>query len=147
VRSNQSLWSFDVTASWKPDPVFVERFARRREVFIASLTGATASLPAVKCRPINGAFSFGWTFEQGHTGHPLQEEGGIDFALNYLRHMINQGLDAAYAVSLANDGTVYLQAWESTSPDQQQPWPDDPEIVLAAVWHPMTVSRPSVEAP
>ncbi len=131
--------------SWKPDSAFLERFAGRRELFIAGLTGATARLPSVACKPVDDAFTFGWTFEQGHTGHPLEEEGGIEFALNYLRHMIDQGFRVAYAVSLADGGTVHLQAWES--PHEQKPWPDDPEIVITSLWHPMTVSRPSGEAP
>lgn len=134
-----------MTASWKPDPAFVEHFARRRELFIAGLTGATGSLPSVTCKPVDDDFTFGWTFEQGHTGHPLQEEGGIEFALNYLRHMIDQGFCAAYAVSLANEGTVHLQAWEA--PHEQKPWPEDPEIVVTSLWHPMTVSRRPGEAP
>src|SRR5687768_842233 len=120
-----------MAASWKPDPEFVARFARRRELFVAGLTGALAQLPTAVFRPIDRAFAFGWTFEQGDTGHPLQDQGGVDYALNYLRHMIDQGFHVAYAVSLAGDGVVHLQAWES--PQRQKPWPDDPEIVVSAV--------------
>lgn len=134
-----------MAASWKPDPAFVARFARRRELFIAGLRGAVAALPSVTCKPIDGDFAFGWTFEQGHTGHPFNGEGGIEYALSCLRHMIDQGFRVAYAVSLANGGIVHLQAWES--PHEQKPWPDDPEIVVTSVWHPMTVSRRSDEAP
>jgi hypothetical protein len=126
-----------MATSWKPDPAFVEHFARRRELFIAGLAGATASLSSVTCKPIDDDFTFGWAFEQGHTNYPLQEEGGVEFGLNYLRHMIDQGFRVAYAISLMNGGTVHLQAWES--PHHPKPWPDDPEMVVTSTWHPMTV--------
>lgn len=132
-----------MTASWKPDPEFKVRFGRRRDLYISGLTGAVATMPTVVCRPVDRAFTFGWAFEQPTSEHPHQSAGGIDFAANYLRHMIDQGFHVAYAVSLAEGGTVHLQAWEL--PDVQKPWPDDLELVFTAVWCPMSVSRRPAE--
>ncbi len=51
-----------------------DEFARRREAVVESLRSAVASSSDVVCRPCSGAFTFGWQFEQGHTGHPTQVE-------------------------------------------------------------------------
>lgn len=128
-----------MSGSWKPNPAFVELFARRRELFIAGLSGVAASLPQLVCKPIDQDFAIGWVLEQGHTGHPSTPSGDIGMGLNYLRHMINQGFVVAYAVSLSDGGTVHLQAWEL--PHDQKPWPDDPEIVFTSIWRPILVQR------
>ncbi len=126
----------------QPDAVFVQHFARRREIFLAGVAGAVASLPAAVFRPIDARFTFGRALEQGPTGHPLLEKGGLEYGLNYLRHMIDQGFDVAYAVSLAGNGIVHMQAWEDFD-EGRRAWPDDPEIVFDSTWHPMRAPRPT----
>jgi len=74
-------------------------------------------LDAVICRPLNGSFYIGWRIEQGSTEHPWKEEGELEFGLAYLRHMIDQGLSVAYAVSEAEGGLVHLKAWEKAFPE------------------------------
>jgi hypothetical protein len=133
-----------MTASWKPNPVHVARFGRRRELYVAGLTGAMGSLPEVVCKLLDGGGTFGWSFENPASDDPFKRQGGIEFAVNYLRHMIDQGFHVAYAVSLAEDGVVHLQQWER--PQVRKPWPDDTEIVFTAIWRPMRASRRSGEA-
>ena len=43
---------------WQVPPGFIERFAKRRDIFLDSLSGAVRSLDTVVCRPMNGAFYF-----------------------------------------------------------------------------------------
>jgi hypothetical protein len=117
-----------MAASWKPDPEFIARFARRRELYVDGLKGAVATLPDVLCNPDDQPGTY----------------PGVDFAVRYLTNLINEGFHVAYAVSLADGGVIHLQKWER--PGVQKPWPDDPELVFTSVWQPMRVSRRPAEA-
>ena len=105
-------------------------------MYLAGLRGIAAHLPDATYGPLNAEGAFGWMMEEGHTGHPAEPAGGLGYALNYLRHMIDQGLEVAYAVSVTDGGRVYLQNWEPgnhSDPNlSKRPWPDDPGIVFQA---------------
>ena len=100
-----------------------EEFAQAREAFLDSLRTAVASCSEVVCQPCSDVYTFGWSFEQGHTEQPWQGQGGLDYGLAYLRHMYDQGFRVGFGVA-ANDSraTVYLKAWEC--PQDEPPWPD-----------------------
>lgn len=97
-----------------------DEFARRRESVVEALRLAVASCSEVVCRPCDGAFTFGWQLEQGHTGYPSHSEGGLDYASSYIRFTIDQGLRIAVGITKQeNRATVFLKAWEGEEPS----WP------------------------
>lgn len=113
-----------------------DEFARRREAVVESLRSAVASSSDVVCRPCSGAFTFGWQFEQGHTGHPTQVEGSLDYAFSYIRHMIDQGFRVGIGISIESGrATVYLKAWA----DEEPSWPIGFSPAVTVYSCPMTV--------
>jgi hypothetical protein len=115
-----------------------DEFARRREVVVESLRSAVAASSDVVCRPCGGAFTFGWQFEQGHTGHPTQVEGSLDYAFSYIRHMINQGFLVAVGITIeSGQATVYLKAWEDDEPS----WPAGFSPTATVYSRPMSVGQ------
>jgi len=112
----------------EPSAAWREAFARRREAFVESLQEAVAGCSEVCCRPCSWDYFFGWRLEEGHTPHPWEGEGALDYGVAYLRHMINQGLDVGFGAIVKNGrALVCLKAWEEEEPE----WPDgfDPQIV------------------
>ena len=97
-----------------------EEFARTRDAFVASLRASVVSCSEVVCQPCSRDYTFGWSFEQGHTEHPWKNEGDLNYGVAYLRHMYDQGLMVAFGVTIQDQrATVYLKAWEGSEP----PWP------------------------
>jgi hypothetical protein len=115
-----------------------DEFARRREAVVESLRSAIASSSDVVCRPCNGAFTFGWQFEQGDTGFPTQVEGSLDYAFSYIRHMINQGFLVGVGICTEKaQATVYLKAWE----DEEPSWPAGFTPAVTVYSRPMTLEE------
>jgi hypothetical protein len=110
-------------------PEWREEFARKREDLIASLRSAVGADTEVVSWLRDGSFTFGWAFEQGHTGHPFQQEGDFNYAASYLRHMINQGFRVAAGIAYNGpQALVCLKAWEDAEPS----WSEDfvPDAVI-----------------
>ena len=97
-----------------------DEFVNRREAVVDSLRSIVATCSDIVCQPCTVANTFGWQFEQGHTGNPPLHIGNLDYASNYIRHMINQGFRLSVGIAKNNgNAIVCLKAWEDEEPN----WP------------------------
>jgi hypothetical protein len=99
---------------------FIESFATAREETVAALLAAASERPDVICAPLDSSHMFGWAFE---AGSEPEMQGNASYGAAYLRHMINQGLQTAFAVLEGSEpAMVCLKAWEPGEPEPE--WPE-----------------------
>lgn len=101
--------------------------AARKQTTDALLRAVQGASPVV-CGPLNDFGFFGWQMEAGHSGYPDQMQGDVDYGVAFLTHMIGQGFEVAFAVTLREGSAhVCLKAWE---PGEEEPiWPTGPTWV------------------